>query len=43
LLDGITDAGCVWGDDAQVTRLDVEKVYGATPGVHVTIMAVTPD
>lgn len=38
LLDGITDAG-VWKDDSQVTRLDVEKVYGAAPGVHVIITA----
>lgn len=36
LLDGVTDAG-VWKDDSQVTRLEVEKVYGAAPGVHVVI------
>ncbi|KAK2701934.1 hypothetical protein QYM36_019435 [Artemia franciscana] len=37
LLDGITDAGCVWGDDAQVVRLDVSKVYGDAPGAHVRV------
>lgn len=37
LLDGVTDAGNVWRDDAQVTQLEVEKVYGDTPGVHVVI------
>lgn len=42
LLDGITDAGNVWGDDAQVVRLDVEKVYGDVPGVHVTLTRVLP-
>lgn len=41
LLDGITDAGCVWGDDSQVVELDVAKVYGAAPGVHVVITRVT--
>lgn len=40
LLDGVTDAGCVWGDDAQVTQLEVEKVYGDVPGVHVVISGV---
>lgn len=43
LLDGIGDAKRVWGDDSQVTRLEVAKVYGAAPGVHVVISpAVTP-
>ena len=36
LLDGVTDSG-IWKDDCQVTRLEVEKVYGAAPGVHVVI------
>lgn len=36
LLDGVTDSG-IWKDDSQVTRLEVEKVYGAAPGVHVVI------
>ena len=40
LLDGITDAGVVWGDDAQVTRVETEKVYGVAPGVHVVISRV---
>ena len=40
LLDGITDAKCVWGDDAQVVQLVAEKVYGAAPGVHVVISPV---
>lgn len=37
LLDGIGDAGAVWKDDSQVIRLVVEKVYGAAPGVHVSV------
>lgn len=36
LLDGVTDSG-IWKDDSQVTRLEVEKVYGAAPGAHVVI------
>lgn len=39
VLDGITDAGCVWTDDAQVVSLSTTKVYGDEPGVHV---AITP-
>lgn len=41
LMDGITDAGNVWTDDAQVTRIEVEKVYGETPGVHVILGGVS--
>lgn len=41
LMDGITDAGCVWRDDAQVVEIDTSKVYGTTPGVHVAITQVT--
>ncbi|WP_194385313.1 RusA family crossover junction endodeoxyribonuclease [Microbacterium luteum] len=37
LLDGVTDAGNVWRDDAQVVRLVVDEVYGVAPGVHVDI------
>lgn len=43
LLDGIGDAGTVWGDDSQVIRLVVEKVYGAAPGVHVSVSEVSVD
>lgn len=43
LLDGIGDAGTVWKDDSQVVRLVVEKVYGAAPGVHVSVMEVSAD
>lgn len=42
LLDGVTDAGC-WADDSQVTQLDIEKVYGTAPGVHVSIENVSAD
>lgn len=41
LLDGITDAGNVWRDDAQVVRLVTEEVYGAVPGVHVDITPIS--
>lgn len=40
LGDGISDAGNVWHDDAQVVQLVVEKVYGAAPGVHVDVSPV---
>lgn len=40
LLDGISDAGCVWRDDAQVVELKVEKVYGTQPGVHVSVVGL---
>ncbi|MDD7930114.1 RusA family crossover junction endodeoxyribonuclease [Microbacterium thalli] len=40
LLDGVTDAGNVWRDDAQVVRLVVEEVYGPEPGVHVDIAPI---
>ena len=40
LLDGITDAGAVWKDDSQVTRLDVRKRYGSAPGVLVTVEGI---
>lgn len=36
LFDGLTDAK-VWLDDAQVVRLTASKVYGADPGVDVSI------
>jgi Holliday junction resolvase RusA-like endonuclease len=42
LLDGVTDAKTIWRDDAQVTQLDVEKTYGAAPGVHVVISRAEP-
>ena len=41
LLDGITDAGCVWTDDAQVVELTARKVYDLHPGVHLTIHPTT--
>jgi Holliday junction resolvase RusA-like endonuclease len=40
--DGITDAG-VWKDDSQIVRVVTEKVYGAAPGVHVTVTEVSVD
>lgn len=40
LMDGITDAGVVWGDDCQVVEIETTKVYGAEPGVHVVIKRV---
>lgn len=33
VLDALTDAGW-WHDDAQVSMLEVRKVYGEEPGVH---------
>ena len=41
VLDGVTDAGNVWVDDAQVVQLDVSKRYGPVPGVHVMITPAT--
>lgn len=43
LLDGIGDAKTVWRDDSQVIRLVVEKVYGAAPGVHVSVSEMSAD
>ena len=40
LLDGVTDAGNVWRDDAQVVRIVAEEVYGPTPGVYVDIAPI---
>lgn len=40
--DGVTDAG-VWKDDGQVIRLVAEKVYGAAPGVHVSVSEMSAD
>lgn len=40
LMDGITDAGVVWGDDSQVVEIETSKVYGDAPGAHVVISAV---
>ena len=37
ILDSLTAAG-IWRDDAQVTDLSAQKVYGAAPGAHVTII-----
>ena len=37
ICDGITDAGVVWRDDAQVVQAFTDKFYGAAPGVHVVI------
>jgi Holliday junction resolvase RusA-like endonuclease len=42
LLDGVTEAGNVWGDDSQVCELVVVKVYGETPGVHVDVTPMRP-
>lgn len=42
VLDGVTDAG-LWKDDCQVVRLVVEKVYGAAPGVHVSVEGMSAD
>lgn len=40
LMDGVTDAGCVWADDSQVVEIETSKIYGETPGVHVVISRV---
>ena len=40
--DGVTDAG-IWKDDGQVIRIVAEKVYGAAPGVHVSVSEVSVD
>ncbi len=37
LLDGITDAGNVWGDDSQVVTLRGQKVYADEAGAWVRI------
>jgi Holliday junction resolvase RusA-like endonuclease len=41
LLDGITQAGNVWADDSRVVEIHSTKVYGAQPGVHVTITEIS--
>lgn len=38
--DALTDAG-VWGDDAQVVHLVLDKVFGARPGAHIEVMELT--
>ena len=40
--DGITDAG-IWKDDGQVIRIVAEKVYGAAPGVYVSVSEMSAD
>ncbi|MFE2772256.1 RusA family crossover junction endodeoxyribonuclease [Microbacterium resistens] len=40
--DGVTDAG-IWKDDGQVIRIVAEKVYGAAPGVHVSVSEMSVD
>lgn len=40
--DGVTDAG-IWKDDGQVVRIVAEKVYGAAPGVHVSVSEMSAD
>ncbi len=37
-LDALTKTGAFWRDDAQITRIAVEKRYGACPGTHVEIV-----
>lgn len=41
LLDGITQAGNVWADDSRVVEVHTTKLYGAAPGVHVTVTEVS--
>lgn len=41
LFDGITQAGNVWPDDSRVVEAHSSKVYGAAPGVHVTITPIS--
>ena len=36
-LDGITDAGTIWGDDSQVVKLVAKKEYGEKTGALITI------
>ena len=40
--DGVTDSG-IWKDDGQVIRIVAEKVYGAAPGVHVSVSEMSAD
>ncbi|MGF3055648.1 RusA family crossover junction endodeoxyribonuclease [Microbacterium sp. YY-01] len=40
--DGVTEAG-IWKDDGQVIRIVAEKVYGAAPGVHVSVSEMSAD
>lgn len=37
VLDGLGDAGCVWGDDAQVVTLRGQKVYADRAGASVRV------
>lgn len=37
VLDGLTDAGNVFRDDSQVTKLVAIKTYGETPGCFIEI------
>ncbi len=36
--DGLN--GVAWADDSQVASMHVRKVYGETPGLHVTVTAL---
>jgi Holliday junction resolvase RusA-like endonuclease len=38
LGDGLN--GVCWADDSQVASIRVLKVYGATPGLHITVTAL---
>jgi Holliday junction resolvase RusA-like endonuclease len=40
LMDGISDAQCVWEDDARVVRIVTEEAYAPRPGVLVTVTAL---
>lgn len=42
VLDCLTQLGCFWRDDQQVTQLYVSKSYGVMPGVHVQIKELSP-
>lgn len=41
VFDGITQAENVWPDDSRVVEAHTSKVYGAAPGVHVTITPIS--
>ena len=41
VLDGLTDAGNVFRDDSQVTKLVTIKAYGETPGCLIEIERMT--
>jgi len=36
-LDGIGDAGTIWGDDSQVVKVEASKVYGEELGARISI------